>query len=294
MIKSMTAFAEVEHTIEEIRVAASIRTYNSRHLDTVVFIPDSLRFLEDKVKKSAAERLDRGRVEIRLSIENTASDSILFSVDEKRAEAYLQALKHLKDKCGITSDITLDLLLSGRDMIVSKQADQDGTSVRQAVFETLDKALDRIEEMREREGRSLAADLEYRLNTMENGLELIAEKAENVPAAYKERLQERIESLAGGSAEGLDPVRIAQEAAILADKSDISEELVRSESHIKQARRMIASDDPGGRKLNFLAQELNREFNTMGAKSPSVDISQAVVELKSELEKVREQVQNIE
>jgi uncharacterized protein (TIGR00255 family) len=147
--------------------------------------------------------------------------------------------------------------------------------------------------MRKQEGGALKADLEHRLELIEKGLARIEEEAETIPAAYKERLEQRIATLTK-NADGLDPARIAQEAATLADKSDISEELVRAKSHLQQARQIIASDEPGGRKLNFLVQEFNREFNTMGAKSPSAVISQSVVEVKSELEKVREQVQNIE
>ncbi len=293
MIYSMTAFAQAEQTIEEIKAAVSIRTYNSRNLDTVVFLPESLRFLEDGVKKHTSARLNRGRVEIRISVENTASDSVSFAVDQKRAESYIRALTDLKDQCGIESDITLDLLLSGRDMIVPQEKEQDQEALRQVVSQTLKAALDRIEEMRKQEGNALAADLEHRLEWIEKGLAQIEEEAETIPAAYKERLEQRIATLTR-NADGLDPSRIAQEAATLADKSDISEELVRAKSHIQQARQIIASDEPGGRKLNFLVQEFNREFNTMGAKSPSAKISQSVVEVKSELEKVREQVQNIE
>ena len=293
MIYSMTAFAQAEQTIEEIKAAVSIRTYNSRNLDTVVFLPESLRFLEDGVKKHTSARLNRGRVEIRISVENTASDSVSFAVDQKRAESYIRALTDLKDQCGIESDITLDLLLSGRDMIVPQEKEQDQEALRQVVSQTLKAVLDRIEEMRKQEGNALAADLEHRLEWIEKRLAQIEEEAETIPAAYKERLEQRIATLTR-NADGLDPARMAQEAAILADKSDISEELVRAKSHIQQARQIIASDEPGGRKLNFLVQEFNREFNTMGAKSPSAKISQSVVEVKSELEKVREQVQNIE
>lgn len=293
MIRSMTAFGRAEHTIKEFEAGVSIRTYNSRNLDTVVFLPESLRFLEDSVKKQTAARLNRGRVEIRVSVENTASDSVSFRVDEKRAESYLRALQDLKDRCGLESDITLELLLSGRDMIVAEEKEQDHQALLQVVSETLEAALERIEEMRKQEGSALAADLEHRLELIEKGLVRIEQEAETIPAAYKKRLEERIATLTGNTCDP-DPARIAQEAAILADKSDISEELVRAGSHIQQARQIIASDEPGGRKLNFLVQEFNREFNTMGAKSPSAEISSAVVELKSELEKVREQVQNIE
>lgn len=279
--------------MEEIKAAVSIRTYNSRNLDTVVFLPESHRFLEENIKKFTSARLNRGRVEIRVSVENAASDSVSFRVDERRAESYIRALNELKDQCGIESDITLELLLSGRDMIVAEEKQQDQDRLEKVVSKALESALDRIEEMRKQEGNALEADLEHRLEWIEKRLARIEEEAETIPAAYKERLEERIAKLTGNAA-GLDPARIAQEAAILADKSDISEELVRAKSHIQQARQIIASDEPGGRKLNFLVQEFNREFNTMGAKSPSAEISSSVVELKSELEKVREQVQNIE
>jgi uncharacterized protein (TIGR00255 family) len=293
MIKSMTGYAEALHTADEITVKGTFRSYNSRHLDIALFLPDHLKMFEDKVKKLVGGKIARGRVEIRFSFDETAEDSVEFSADFVKAAAYYKILDELKQKFDIKSEITLEQLLAGKKIIKPKERIHDADALYAGVADVANKALEDLDKMRVKEGENLAVDLENRFSYMRDKLDLIEKKAEGLPLIYKKNLEERISVLIAEK-DILDPVRVAQEVAIIADKSDISEEIVRSHSHIDQAKLIMSSPEPSGRKLNFLVQEFNREYNTMGSKSGNVEISQMVVDLKSELEKIREQVQNIE
>ncbi|MCP3900200.1 MAG: YicC family protein [Desulfobacteraceae bacterium] len=296
MIKSMTGYAEASHTKDQITLNGVFRSYNSKNLDIALYLPDNLKVFEDKVKKLVAKKVARGRVEIRFSFDETSEDSVEFSVDYARAAAYYKALDELKQKFDIKSDITLDQLLDGKKMIKPKERTHDAEALFEGLSNVVNLCLDELDKMRIKEGENLAVDLDQRFSYMEATIDLIAKKAKKLPLIYKKNLEDRISVLISEK-DILDPVRVAQEVAIIADKSDISEEIVRSQSHIKQARQIMASknsDTSVGRKLNFLVQEFNREYNTMGSKSGNVEISKMVVDLKSELEKIREQVQNIE
>lgn len=293
MMKSMTAFAEASCTEEPVRCDVEIRTYNSRHLDVALYLPRAYNRLEDEIKKLVARHVARGRVEIRISLEETAPDTALFQVDMKRARGYHQALKTLGKALGVVGPVTLEQVLEGRDMILPAEKETDVEQVTKVLLNAVGQALENLDRMRTVEGENMAADLLSRVAAMENRLDGIEKDAAAIPAIYRQRLMDRMETLTAGL-EGFDPVRLAQEAALLADKSDISEEIVRARSHIQQFRDIAAADEPGGRKLNFLIQEFNREFNTMGSKSGKAALSHTIVDLKSELEKIREQVQNIE
>ncbi len=293
MIKSMTAFAEASHTVDHITCNVEVRTYNSRHLDAALYLPRAFSRLEDGVKKQVARYVARGRVEIRVSLEEQAGDTPLFEVDLARARGYYQALSTLKEQLQLEGGVTLDHILEGREMILSAEKETDADEVAEVLSHAVDMALAGLDQMRTVEGRHLAQDLLARMDDIENRMDGVTADAKALPELYRQRLLDRMETLTQGM-EGLDPVRLAQEAALLADKSDISEEIVRVRSHIEQFRDIVAADEPGGRKLNFLIQEFNREFNTMGSKSGQAALSHTIVELKSELEKIREQVQNIE
>ena len=293
MIKSMTAFSEASFTDNDVRAEVEIRSYNSKNLDVALYLPGFCRRFEDGIKKMVAGTLARGRVEIRISISDESEDAVSFAVDEKRADAYYKALSTLKQNLAIESPITLDQVLAGREMIKDEEKETDFDLVWQVVSTAVTQSLAALTTMRANEGENLAGDLEERMTLIEGELKTIEDRAADIPKIYRERLMERISRLTAG-VEALDPVRLSQEAAILADKSDISEEIVRVHSHIKQFREILSSPKPAGRKLNFLIQEFNREFNTMGSKSGQAELSHTIVNLKSELEKIREQVQNIE
>ncbi|MBF0201602.1 MAG: YicC family protein [Desulfamplus sp.] len=294
MIKSMTAYAAASHMEKDVKCDVEIRSYNSRHLDIALYLPRSFSGYEDAVKKAVAAKVARGRVEVRMDISDHSRDAVTFQVDMTRARAYHRALTDLAREFSIPSQgITLELLLGGREMIISGEGEENVDLIRAPLFKALDTALDELDSMRIREGANLSGDIMARIDHIERSLHIIKRDSSSLPLIYRDRLMERIAALTEG-VDGLDPVRISQEAAILADKSDISEEIVRAYSHVALFRETVESPEPGGRKLNFLIQEFNREFNTMGSKSSRAELSHLIVDLKSELEKIREQIQNIE
>ncbi len=289
----MTAFSQVSHTVETLTVDVTVRSYNSKSLDIACHYPESCQAFEEDIKKILAKTHDRGRIEIRLSIKDEAKDLEQFEVDVPRALSYYQALKKMKEDLNLSLDITVSHLLTARNVIVPSRKETDMESLWKAILPCIETASTSLDLMRREEGKNLYADLSARMDDIEKKVKEIEIDARGIPLIYKQRLMERIAYLTSDT-EGLDPVRISQEAAILADKSDVSEEITRLYSHIKQFRGILESDEPGGRKLNFLIQEFNREFNTIGSKAGNASLSHRVVDLKSELEKIREQVQNIE
>ncbi|NOX34246.1 MAG: YicC family protein [Deltaproteobacteria bacterium] len=293
MIKSMTAFSEASNTYSTITADVTIRSYNSRYLDIAYFCPESCQVFEDAIKKIIAGILSRGRIEIKLFVRDEVKDPDQFEVDEVKAVSYYHALKKIKEDLNLASSISLSNILSARDVIVPFKKEHDSANLWKAIEPSVKKACAHLDSMRKKEGKNLYSDLTARINYIEENLKLIEKDAAKIPPIYKKRLMERISYLVS-DAKDMDMVRISQEAAVLADKSDVSEEIVRLYSHIKQFRDILDSNDSEGRKLNFLIQEFNREFNTIGSKAGNASLSHRVVDLKSELEKIREQVQNIE
>jgi uncharacterized protein (TIGR00255 family) len=293
MIKSMTAFARADAKEETLTVLIEIRAYNSRHLDLVLRIPQPYIMLENKVKTVISEWVTRGRIEVSLQIRDTANDAYVFEANLPRAKAYHRALEQLKSSFKIAGDIPLDLLAGAGDIIIAGDVDKHPDTFWPAIEKCLIRALKDLDAMRRQEGQYLADDLTRRMNYVKQGILNIEQESSDLVSHYQERLKTRIEALTRGLVE-LDPDRIALEAALLADKVDISEEIVRACSHIEQFHGIVDSDKPAGRKLNFLLQELNREINTIGAKTGKALVSHLVVDVKTELEKIREQVQNIE
>ncbi len=293
MINSMTAFAKAETINDGLAVGVEIKTYNHRHLDFSVRVPHGYNALEEKIKGLAAEKLTRGRVEIRLQVRDESDEACAYEIDEKKAAGYCSALRELKDKFGVTADISLELLAGTSGIIRPAENKRDLDAQWEVIASSVNLALDDLIEMRKVEGAHLAKDFTVRLDDIEKTVAVIEAESDDLIGKYRERLEERIKALTNGMVE-IDPGRIAQEAAFLADRSDISEEVVRAKSHVKQFRSIMDGSEPGGRKLNFLLQEFNREFNTMGSKAGNTKVSHMIVSVKSELEKLREQVQNVE
>ncbi|MCF6246474.1 MAG: YicC family protein [Desulfobacula sp.] len=293
MIKSMTAFSQASHTHNTITADVTIRSYNSRYLDIALHCPESCQAVEDDIKKIISKTHNRGRVEIRLSVQDETKDLDLFEVDEKRAASYYKALDKINQDLGLKGTIDVSTVLSAKNIIVPAKKEQDTKSLWAAVSPCIEEASLELDKMRKLEGDNLFFDLNDRINYIETHLKQIEIDVREIPPMYKKRLMERISYLAADT-DALDPVRLSQEAAILADKSDVSEEIVRLYSHIKMFREIMDDKESQGRKLNFLIQEFNREFNTIGSKAGKATLSHQVVDLKSELEKIREQVQNIE
>ncbi len=293
MIKSMTAFARAVRQTESAEVTVEARSYNSRNLDFHLKLPYTFAALEDRIKQRVQERIARGRLELRVQIRETAGPAEGFEVDEPRARQYVEALGRLRSLFSLEGGVTLDHLVAAGDIIRPVETERDLEERWPVIREALDQALADLDTMRLREGRALERDFLERLDRLEELLGRVEGLSEGLMELYRDRLLERVGSLAADAAE-IDPARIAQEAAILAEKSDVSEEIVRARSHVAQFRSFLSDGEPAGRKLNFLLQEFNREFNTIGSKATRSDISHLVVEAKSEVEKIREQVQNVE
>lgn len=293
MLKSMTAYARAEKSSDAYQVAVEIRSYNSKNLDTVLHMARAYLPLEERIKTLVAANIHRGRVEVRIDIQTLGEGDQAFEIDWPRARAYCQALQRLQEDLALSGAPSLELLTAAGGILKPAEIPQDTEALWPVVAACLEEALAALERMRRREGEAIAEDFRQRLETIAEGLEGIQTASAGLLEHYQARLLERIQRLTQGAVE-IDPGRLAQEAAFLADRSDISEEVVRVASHLEQFRRIMAGEAPAGRKLNFLLQEFNREFNTLGAKSARTEIAHTVVDLKCELEKIREQVQNIE
>lgn len=293
MIKSMTGFAAAEVFDGDLSVSTDIRAVNSRHLDLALRIPAGFSGLEEKIKGLINRKIVRGRLEVKIQIKDATENAIAFEIDWARAEGMYAAIKTLTDKLGLQNNITVDHLLSVGGIVRPVETVDESEKVWETVETCLERALADLDAMRGKEGEFIANDLFARLDFIESGLTEIEDNSANLIERYQERLMERIAVLTKETVE-IDPARLAQEAAYLADRSDISEEIVRAKSHIEQFRQIMQSKEPGGRKLNFLLQELHREFNTIGSKIGHAETAHRVVEVKAELEKIREQIQNVE
>jgi uncharacterized protein (TIGR00255 family) len=293
MLKSMTAYAKSEKSQEKFAVLIEIRSYNSRYLDVALRIPHGYLALEEKIKTLIAGKVARGRIEVNLHVRDDAGEAYAFEIDTPKASAYYDSLVQLKDKFNINSEISIDLLVSGGGFIKPAEVGFDMESCWPVFEDCINEALDNLVAMRKKEGDFLETDISARLDGIKESVDQIQKESKDLLSHYQQRLKERIAALTKGIIE-IDPDRIAQEAAFLADRSDISEEIVRVSSHIEQFRTIMNSEEPAGRKLNFLMQELNREFNTMGSKTDNTHVSHIIVAVKADLEKIREQLQNVE
>lgn len=293
MIRSMTAFARSEKIEEGFSIVIEIRSYNHRYLDIALRVPSGYLPLEDKIKGFVTDSVTRGRVEILVSIKEDIQDTLAFEINESKAAKYYDALVRLKEMLKFHGEISLDLLVKQEDIIKPIWMNKDLSAAWTAVKRCLCEALNDLEGMRRQEGEALAKDFDKRLACIEKYIDHIEKDSLDLMQHYQTRLRERLSALTKGMV-NLEPERIMQEAAFLAERSDITEEIVRAKSHLRQFRLFMDSEEPEGRKLNFLLQELNREFNTIGSKTESANAVHKVVEVKSELEKMREQVMNVE
>lgn len=293
MIKSMTAFAGAEESRDGISVTIELRGVNNRYLDIAVRMPSTYANLEEPVKQAVSAEVQRGRVEIRVTIKTEAGTIQGFEINESLADAYHDALCRLKSRYNLSGEVNLDDLARVNGVLEPSETRVDLETVWQVISDALSAGLSEFNQMREKEGNAIAADVTERIDRIESALSRIEDSCEGLIEQYRQRLTERIHKLTDGMVE-IDSGRIAQEAAFIADKSDISEEIVRAKSHLVQFRELMTADEPAGKPLNFLLQEFNREFNTMGAKAGNADISHIIVAAKTELEKIREQVQNVE
>lgn len=294
MIKSMTGYGKAEAMIEGRKYAVEIRSLNHRYLEISLRLPGSLSALEMEIKRRIGERFSRGRIEAAIRVDSNGS------MEEGRLELnlpllrnYFNLLQRLKDEFQLDNDeVRLAHLTGFKDIFVPMEVETNMELITEHIAAVLNEAVDLLTEMRKKEGALLLSDLEDRIRLIEACLGSIADRAPRCVQEYQRRLTERIRELTGGV--DIDAARLSQEVAIMADKSDITEEIVRLNSHINQFHEMLRSEDAVGRKIDFLIQEMNREINTIGSKTGDLDISRNVIEIKSELGKLREQVQNIE
>jgi uncharacterized protein (TIGR00255 family) len=292
MLKSMTGYGKGEGSSEVGRVTAEIRSVNHRYAEVGVKLPRGFLAHEQEVRRLVQERLRRGKVDVLIQFEQSNSATVEPAINLPLARGYLEALTRLRHEFALSGEVTLEFLASQRDVLVSAESQLDVAAVRAPLTAAVGAALDQLETMRQQEGKALDADLCQRRQTLAALLDRIRQRAPQMVIDGASRLKERLTQLLADVA--IDPTRLAQEVALLADRSDITEELVRFDSHLGQLDLILAADESVGRKLDFLLQEMNREVNTIGSKANDLTITSVVVELKGELEKIREQVQNIE
>jgi uncharacterized protein (TIGR00255 family) len=295
MLKSMTAFGRAESEAEGRKYTCEMRSLNNRYLDVLVRLPRRYAVLEERVKKLVAARVTRGRVEVAVQVNGEKGEGapVQVEVNLGLARNFHEQLERLRRELGLAEPVGLELLLSlGRDIFEVKEEEESAEAVWERLSRPVEAALTALEAMRAEEGRILSADFTERLGAVEGLLSRVSERTPALVEEYRAKLTERIRSALGELA--VDEARLLQEVAIFADRADVAEELVRARSHLEQFRALLEMDEPVGRKLNFLLQELGREVNTIGSKAPDAAVSQLVVEAKSELERMREQVQNIE
>ena len=296
MVKSMTGYGRGIYSDEQRSITVEIKAVNHRYCDISVKMPRRYSFAEEKIKAAAKEVLMRGKIEIGVSIDNFGKSETDVNLNLDAAKRYYDALTELGQNFNLSGDgqISLSLLAGMTDVLTTVPAAEDEEEFVRELMTALGEALTGISEMRAVEGEKLAADILKRVAIMENTKNAIAERAPKIEVEYKERLHTRINELLDGSVE-ISEERLALEAAVFADKSNITEELVRLGSHIDQLRSFINSEEEAvGKKIDFLVQEMNREANTIGSKANDMEITSRMLELKAEIEKIREQVQNIE
>ena len=292
MIKSMTGYGKGESAYGGGRIIVELRSVNHRYGEISVKLPRALMPFENEIKKRVAERLSRGKIDVFIQMEGAGSLGVP-TANLPLARSYFRAFTGIREALGLSDEVSLELVASQRDVIaVAAEAEAALEEIPQELLAALDEGISRVDEMRTFEGESLLADFQRRREFLSEQIGRVAQRAPSVVAEYAARLKERIQLLTSDS--GLPEERIALEVALLADKCDITEELVRLESHLRQFDETLQRGEPVGRKLDFLLQEINREVNTVGSKANDAEIAACVVELKGELEKIREQVQNIE
>ena len=296
MVRSMTGYGRGIYSDNQRSITVEVKAVNHRYCDITVKMPRKYSFAEEKIKAAAKEVMRRGKIEIGVSIDNFGKSETDVNLNLEVAKRYYDALTRLGQSFELSGDgqVPLSLLAGMTDVLITVPAADDEEEFTRELMAALKEALEGISVMRTVEGEKLALDILKRADIIENTKNLIAERAPKIEREYKEKLKARITELLDGSVEVTED-RLALEAAIFADKANITEEIVRLGSHIDQLRTFINGDEETvGKKIDFLVQEMNREANTIGSKSNDMDITSWMLELKAEIEKIREQVQNIE
>ncbi|MBR3504207.1 MAG: YicC family protein [Clostridia bacterium] len=289
---SMTGYGRAAVERDGRALTIELKSVNHRFLDISFRMPRSFGFMEDAMRRQIGAALSRGHVDVFATYRNMRDDSKLVQVDEALLKAYMAAFDRIGETTGLRDDRTLSVAARLPDVMAVAEAEEDQEALRALVEEALAEALGQMRRMRAQEGEALRADIDERVNRLEKMTEAIEERYPQTVLEYRQKLDARVRELLSGAA--VDEQRLLQEVALMADRSAIAEETVRLHSHFQQIRGFLTQAEPAGRKLDFIVQELNREVNTISSKSQDVPITNLVVEAKAEIEKIREQVQNVE
>ncbi len=295
MIKSMTGYGGAEGAAEGFDITVELKSVNNRFLDCNIRMPRAYMFAEERMKGLVQKHISRGKVDVYVTLEQTGETETVVSVDESLARAYIEAVNSIADKfgeLGVSGKLQAIDVAKFPDVIRTEKAEQDNEAIGEAICSVLEKALEAFDGMRGAEGEKLYEDISGRLTAIESLVSKVEERSPETVSEYRERLRAKMEEVLQNS--GIDESRILTEAAIFADKTAVDEETVRLRSHIAQMRGFIDEKVPVGRKMDFLIQEFNREANTIGSKGNDTEIAKIVVDIKAEIEKIREQIQNVE
>lgn len=291
MIKSMTGYGRAKLSKDDREYQIEIKSVNHRYLDISVRIPKQLSYLEETIKKEIAKKVKRGKIDVFVTFENNSLEGKEIKINTELAKAYIDELKKLAEKENILSDIQVTEISKYPD-VLNIQSSQDDEKITKEVLETITIATDNLVQMRETEGNKISEDLLKRLNIINKKVEEIAKLSTGLIEEYVVKLEERINEILKN--QEIDKTRLAQEVVIYADKCSIEEEVTRLNSHISQFKNLLNSNEAIGKKLDFIIQEMNRETNTIGSKANNLEITNGVIDIKTEIENIREQVQNIE
>lgn len=295
MIKSMTAFGRHTEIVNNKNITVEIKSVNNRYFDCSVRISRNYSFLEEKIKPYLQSHgISRGKVDVSITVEQIGGGDVMISLNEEYAKAYFEALMQLKEALDLPGEITVATLQRDSNIFTLSKVDEDEEQDFADLCVVLDQAIERFIVAREREGANIEADLRQKVEGIKERVAVVEAHSEEDISSYRARLEEKLKAVLADNKITLDESRILTECAIFADKVAVDEEIVRLRSHFKAFEDILASDEPVGRKLDFLMQEMNRETNTIGSKCSNSSIAHVVVDIKCELEKIREQIQNIE
>ncbi len=295
MIRSMTAFGRHTEAVNNKNITVEIKSVNNRYFDCSVRISRSYSFLEEKIKPHLQSRgISRGKVDVSITIEPIGGSDVMISLNEDYAKAYYNALVQLKETLDLPGEITVATLQRDSNIFTLSKVEEDEEQDWTDLSSVLDVAIERFILAREREGANIEADLRSKVEGIKERVDIVEAHSEEDVSSYRSRLEEKLRTVLSDNKVTLDENRILTECAIFADKVAVDEEIVRLRSHFKAFEDILSSNEPVGRKLDFLMQEMNRETNTIGSKCSNSSIAHVVVDIKCELEKIREQIQNIE
>ena len=292
MIKSMTGYGGAKGSVEGLDISIELKSVNNRYLDTSVRLPRSFLFAEDGIKAAVQRHISRGKVDVFVSIDSSAAGDMTVKINQPLLKGYIEAVNSIANEYGLPNDMTAMGVCRFPDVLSVEKKDMDAEAITSGIIAIAEQALEDFDSMRLREGEKLRDDVLSKLGTIESLVSVVEQESPKTLADYRARLESKMAEVLGSA--GIDENRILAEAAIFADRIAVDEETVRLRSHMSQLKTMISGNSPTGRKIDFLIQEFNREANTIGSKCQNSHIAHVVVDLKSEIEKIREQIQNIE